>query len=374
MVGGFRRGTLILCAVCCTAALLSFPFVVSNASEDDSAPSVTSSAPVLSLPGGRPSTLSQAGTHADAPLRVGKGREARRDASSDCLLIGSRPPVEHFAQVQTYVGPVPADDLRVAGRDLIRSMMKGGDRGRPNDNGTAGGGTAGSVRLFALDGTLLNAMRWGRIVNDNDIDVGVIADGIPLTNVSEHYFAAMWALARGGFIDAPSPRLLKRMWDGNKLVKPGRCVMRPQMMQCRHRNGVIVDLFGPETVFSSLTRLGVGDVFPTTECRFFDAAFPCPANSLKVLKSFTMQFPVQPGTGGARGGGGRTPPPPRAWYEFAGCALLPPKPAERDAAHAASILRSTQRLHECGYPSLFEDRLDPECQRLLAAVGLQSFR
>jgi hypothetical protein len=373
MIGGFRRGTLILCALCCTAALLSFPFVVSNASDDESLPTVTSSAPVLSLTGGPPSTLSQAATHAEAPLRVAKSREARRDANSDCLLIGSRPPGEHFAQVQTYVGPVPPEDLRVAGRDLLRAM-KGGGRDGPNDNRTAG--TAGSVRLFALDGTLLNAMRWGRIVNDNDIDVGVIADGVPLTNVSEHYFAAMWALARGGFIDAPSPRLLKRMWDGNKLVKPGRCVMRPQMMQCRHRNGVIVDLFGPETVFSSLTRLGVGDVFPTTECRFFDAVFPCPANSLKVLKSFTMQFPVQAGPGGARGGRGRTPPPPppRAWYEFAGCALLPPKPAERDAAHAASILRSTQRLHECGYPSLFEDRLDPECQRLLAAVGLQSFR
>jgi hypothetical protein len=282
--------------------------------------------------------------------------------SGQPCAVGPTPPDVHFEQVKTYVGAVPAEDLRVAMADLA-ACFTGSPIGHVRSRAPPV-----VVDAFAIDGTLLNLLRWGRIVNDNDVDVGVVARGVPHANVSEHYFATMRRLVGCGFIDEPSPKQARKLHNQHKVVKPRRCLLRPQMMQCRHANGVIVDVFGPETVFSALTRLdAAADVLPTVPCRAFDATFPCPRNSIASLKQFTMQFP-SPST--AADAASKTKGHKAAWYEFAGCALLPLRASERDAAHVKSILADVTGLRKCGYPSLLADAADPACVDLITKAGV----
>jgi hypothetical protein len=214
------------------------------------------------------------------------------------------------------------------------------------------------IALFAIDGTLLNLMRWGRVVNDNDVDVGVVAAGAAAGNATAHYHALVRALAASGFLYPVTDRQLRRLYHPYKDPKRGGCRIRKQFMQCRHLNGVEVDVFGPETVFSDLTRLTAADVLPTAPCRLLGGAFPCPRRPLRALKAFTMDL-AAPGDRAKK-----------AWYEFAGCAMLPRRATEHTAAHVRSVLRSVGALARCGHPSLLADKEDPACVRMMHNVGI----
>jgi hypothetical protein len=286
------------------------------------------------------------------------------DAPQSCSEVGTRPPAEHFQQVLTYVGYVPPTDLDVAMRELAAALLGTAAEVVPPPN-AATPAERTIVDVVALDGTLLNLLRWGRIVNDNDVDVGVVGRGIPLDEAPRHYWAAMWALARAGFIDYPEPRHLKRLYRAQGAVKHRRCVMRSQMMQCRHRNGVVVDIFGPETLFSTVTHFTVDDVLPAVACRAFDGTFPCPKSPIKVLKNFTLQHASKLNSVAHNNDGESAVPPPETWYEFAGCSILTPNPKEHTRAHVLSIVRSSRALAQCGFPSLFEDRVNPACAALV---------
>eukprot|EP00672_Neobodo_designis_P002190 CAMPEP_0174858536 /NCGR_PEP_ID=MMETSP1114-20130205/43001_1 /TAXON_ID=312471 /ORGANISM="Neobodo designis, Strain CCAP 1951/1" /LENGTH=80 /DNA_ID=CAMNT_0016093443 /DNA_START=125 /DNA_END=363 /DNA_ORIENTATION=- len=61
----------------------------------------------------------------------------------------------------------------------------------------------------------------------------------------------------------------------------------------------------------------------------------------------------------------------KAWYEFAGCALLPLRPAEQDAPHVRSIIADVQGLESCGFPSLLPDALAPPCAELIRRAGVE---
>ena len=249
----------------------------------------------------------------------------------------------HFEQVRTYVGPVPPATLHEALLHLLR--LPHGE----NDE----------VVLFALDGTLLNLLRWGCIVNDNDLDVGFFFRRVALTTVSEHYFLLHQRLAEAGFVDPISERRRRRLWAPQGTVKIGRCKYRGQIMQCRHRNGVIVDFFGPNALFSSLTELTPRDVVPLRNCRAFNGTFPCPAHYLRVLKNFTLDFSAKSSAGA-----------PVRWREFDGCAMYSRNAAEHTPTHLRSIYDSAAALRACGFPNLMTDYDTAECTAIRDRNGV----
>ena len=227
------------------------------------------------------------------------------------------------------------------------------------------------VDVFAVDGTLLNLLRWGRVVNDNDIDVLVIARAVSpqLGNASAHYLAAVDALADIDFIDRPSARERRKLYHPFKPVKPRRCRARKGFMQCRHGNGVLVDVFGPDAVLTPLTGLRRDDFVPPVACRAFRATFPCPASPVRALKQWTLDFgedlsaTASPGSDRPSGGQRRT------WFEFGGCSLLPKKPEEQSLAHVRSIVHSGRQLKACGFPHLLGDLHEVACAAALRDAG-----
>ena len=277
----------------------------------------------------------------------------RAAASCDELLLGrvlapdTGLAVPYFHQVLTYVGPVEPHRLEMSLQSLFRvfAARKVGRDGR-------------RVVLYAVDGTLLNLLRWGLIVNDNDLDIGFHVEGVPLNDTMEHYYTLLRVLAVEGLIAPVTERDERRLHSSSGSVKKGKCKHRGQLMQCvLLGSGVMIDFFGPETMYSETrTQLTPQDVEPIVHCRAFGAEFPCPYHFERVLKRFTldMRAPGAVGEGGGGGGGG-------TWYEFEGCALFPRRDDEHSENHLRSILRSLLALDVCGYPTLGFELSNPTC-------------
>jgi hypothetical protein len=270
--------------------------------------------------------------------------EDRLDAVS-CSRGELPPPVPHFQQVLTFVGPVLIADIAGQLNRLcsVSPVI-------PNTNGQL------RVVFFALDGTLLNLMRWGRIVNDNDIDMGfyiVEADGhrMPVnhTNPLEHYHILQTWLFSSGLMGRPiTDRDVRKLHDSKKVLKPHVCKHRGQMMQCRmDSTPVLLDWFGVESLEAPLTGLSDRDVIPTVPCKCFGRTFPCPAQPMRTLKHFTLNVGSWSD--------------PIAHREFEGCALFPRRTSEQTKAHITSIVAYGEWLRKCGFPNLLQE-LDTHSQ------------
>jgi hypothetical protein len=290
----------------------------------------------------------------------------------------------NFFQVRLHGGgTVPLEFLKEAALDLTKLQT---DVKSEQEEESL------KIIFWATDGTLLNFMRWGAIVNDNDVDVSFAVVPSKFFNHEQQnflelakylkrvindkekqrqsYIALLNALARSGIVDAPDARILKNLRQPFKPVKPKRCHIRRGFMQCRHKNGVEYDFFGTENSFvgrrgfdKKRQKDGENDdddetaaetlkqlFFPLTKCKSYDSEFPCPKQSLKVLKEFSLDYSFSN----------------ESWKEFGGCTLFTKrKQDEYDFEHLNNILETTKRLSECGYPSLFEDRLNGECKKIL---------
>ena len=382
-----------------------------HTSQDD--PSSVDPRGEVRTPPPRPSRYAR---NATAGVHIAAERPRRRSTRAlppDPGCVAIEPPTVYFQQVQTYVGPVPVAHIhramltltdRVHGRrfrigdgthrdvkDALRSSLSIRWHDVADEMALEGGapsrnGTLYQMHFFALDGTLMNMLRWGRIVNDNDVDIGFVilpaGDDRPspssvsksssspaspslvssrssssTLSMGDQYVVAQRVLAEAGLVDPVTERAERTLYHANRVAKQGRCKLRPQFMQCKERHhGVIVDLFGPETVFrTSLTGLSLGpasggittppgvQVFPLRMCKCDGGEFPCPSDAVAVLKSFTLAY--YDATGAA----------PRGHREFAGCALLPRNTSEQSPAHVADILRAAHSLERCRYPSLLSD-------------------
>lgn len=270
---------------------------------------------------------------------------ARVAAGIDCAKLGSVPPRVHFKQFYSHsLGEISMRQMRDAAKDIAELA----DSIEAKRSG---------LDLFIQDGTLMSAMRWGQAVNDNDVEFGFRFASLSSNNVTGHYFELFRLFVAAGIMDAPTPRLMRKMWQLTGVPKQGRCQMRPQLMQCRHRNGVMIDIFGPWTVFTPATKLTIDHVLPVKRCRMFDFDMPCPRDPIHALKSFTLEH-------GAAGDRKST------WFEFGTCPLLPVRAEERDQAHIDDILRMSYELLHCGYPSLYEDRHDVSCAAVFRDAGV----
>lgn len=303
-----------------TTAMISEP-------EEDSRAS-----PAAALLTARPATQAPPGANADS-------RTAQVSSCSDAAPV----PSERFAQVLTYVGSVPITALQI-----VLSKLQSADCVIPS--------TSLRVVLFAIDGTLLNLLRWGRIVNDNDIDLGFyIVDEktnaiVPTPRNAHRWQYVMlqrWLFERGLMGREMTARDESKLHHSTKALKPRSCKHRgAQMMQCRlDESNVVVDFFGPETLFSSLTKLSREEhVEPLVQCKAFAFTFPCPNKFETVLRQFTLNL--------------GTVERPETWYEFAGCALLPRRSSERTPQHVQSIIRSGLYLRQCGFPNLLRQEIE----------------
>lgn len=290
-------------------------------------------------------------------------------AGSPCGLSAPLVPSHvHFQQVQSYVGAVNLSDIAHQMKLLVSA-----DPTIPNTDGRL------RIVFFALDGTLLNLLRWGQIVNDNDIDLGFyIMQTSPLEkeemyalNASrplEHYhFLQEWLFHVGLMGRAIDDRDVRKLHNSRKVLKPQTCKHRGQMMQCRlDASKVIIDWFGGETIeVAHLTDIApYRDIFPLQKCKAFSGSFPCPAQPIRVLKQFTLNV-------------GTTASGPVPHREFTGCALFPRKASEQTRSHVESILEHGQWLQRCNYPNLLVE-LTPQsswfeasCAAVMAKVELR---
>lgn len=284
------------------------------------------------------------------------------DRDLNCSADFGMPQIVVFKQVESFVGPVEIGLLKSYLSKLIRA-----DRFLPEINAT--------LVFFALDGTLLNLLRWGRIVNDNDIDLGfflVHRNGSLFCNssgaVMSNYKVLQSWLYREGIMALPiTERDVKKIHDSKKPLKPSKCKHRGQMMQCRpDTSNVIIDFFGPETLFSNLTRLQpFEDVLPLRACKSFSFSFPCPSNHLKVLQQFTLDF----STTSPKSSNVVVPTTPTVWYEFRECALFPRKKTEQSARHVTSIIDTGKRLEQCGFPTMLSLIDHRDCQAVMSLAS-----
>lgn len=287
---------------------------------------------------------------------------ARLLPSQRCFEPPAFPPIVSFKQVQTYVGPVAISDIRHILKRIREAFV-----GNPMLLHPASGDNLELV-LFAVDGTLLNLLRWGRVVNDDDVDVGFFfrfqGNGSILqtkTPIEQYQLLVRWLFAQQLLGDVLQDRTLRHLHNSKRDIKPRRCWHRGQFMQCRFDDtNVHIDIFGPETLFSSLTNLSVYDVLPIQQCAAWESTFMCPINHVKALTQFTIDH----GKKGKSEG-------PRTWYEFSGCALFPRKAAERTGPHLRSIIQTSQLLNQCGFPNLLDqlNNISPffeiECQKIM---------
>lgn len=345
-----------------------------------------------------------------------------------------------FFQVRLHGGgTVPLLNLKQATLDLIKLYhleheeqdddAKGNRTNSKENVTTISNGSIDEefkILFWAADGTLLNFMRWGAIVNDNDVDVSFVVVPKKLylrlkqmsTSASttqnqeedlfkdlakiirraivdkkmqrEFYVTLLFGLVRAGIIEKPDDRILKNLRQPFKFVKPRRCHIRRGFMQCRHKNGVVYDFFGPENSFvgkpgftSATTHSNnnndaeeeVGKAartlrnlfFPLIRCKSYDSEFPCPKESLKVLKDFSLDYFTQKQVSNKNQKSDEDNT--KVWNEFGGCTLFTKRSQdEHDSDHLKNILQTTKKLHDCGYPSLWEDRLNVECQKLMKKV------
>jgi hypothetical protein len=297
---------------------------------------------------------------------------AKRIPNAASLCHGAAPPIPahvHFQQVASYVGPVNISDIAFQLEKLVAA-----DPTIPNTNGTL------RVVFFALDGTLLNLLRWGQIVNDNDIDLGfyitrsnaanstaVDVNQLNASRPLEHYqFLQEWLFHAGLMGRAIDERDVRKLHNSRKVLKPHTCKHRGQMMQCRmDASQVILDWFGPETLEAGpLTDLTAHrDVFPLIMCRAFSGRFPCPSQPIRVLKQFTLNV-------------GSSVSGPVAHREFSGCALFPRKRAEQTKSHIESILDHGRWLQHCHHPNLLGEVtpsspwFEAKCASAMTEAGL----
>lgn len=238
-----------------------------------------------------------------------------------------------------------------------------------------------NVTLFAMDGTLLNLLRWGSIVNDNDIDLGFAVDGVPVTEYDQHYELMQRILINAGFQMEAKP--LNGSKNGSVLF-PGYCLKRRGLKKflCRHRNGVHYDIYGPDAIFGSSSNIDPDDVFETQPCKCWNFTFECPRRALHVLQSWSHPgWGISPSrrddlvdrilrTWGnpafVRRLGPRTFSPVR---EFSECVVFPIDPTERTEPYLQEILNFLKALDSCGFPSLSEAVSNPECKNL--TIGLR---
>ena len=243
-----------------------------------------------------------------------------------------------------------------------------------------------NVVLFAIDGTLLNLLRWGQIVNDNDIDLGFYLNNathvsggeseLPVMQLMEHYITLYRMLGALGVVDPPTERNLKKLHHRYAPVKRGRCLHRRHgMMQCRdRRTGVYIDIFGPDALFRTVgnrTVLTRAMIEPLQACFVAGSVFPCPSNPVGVLTTFELDLSSSEGestTTTLAGGDEDVPSPseeaPR-YNEFQGCALFPPSKKEQTHHHYNSIIASGRVLQGCGFPTLLKQMSHPACKEIV---------
>eukprot|EP00744_Colponema_vietnamica_P025940 GILI01038318.1.p1 GENE.GILI01038318.1~~GILI01038318.1.p1 ORF type:complete len:367 (+),score=-2.20 GILI01038318.1:54-1154(+) len=283
-----------------------------------------------------------------------------------CTDLGSWPESNpYFSQVYSpHIGYVPPDTIRKVLLALLPLTF-------PN--------ATPKLIVFALDGTLLNLMRWGRVHNDNDIDLGFYFVGE--SHVMQQYYYMLDALQQAGVIYPQSERDKKKLHSSNLPVRVGKCKHRGQIMQCRHKDtGVHVDLFGPDTLFSVHSRLTEDQLLPVRPCRSFDFEFPCPNKPMEVLTSVSLDFGQLAGKDAPVEG---VAPLRAKANEFQGCPLFPRNASEQSAKHLSSIFASTESLNACGYPNLLQGTLlplpsansltftkDAHCLKLMAKAGI----
>lgn len=281
-------------------------------------------------------------TQQEEPPQSTKGSNKSVSRARVIPNCSEAPPLPNapFRQVQSYMGPVEISDIQ---KQMVR--LEQANPLIPPDHSD---GRVLQVVFFALDGTLLNLLRWGRIVNDNDIDLGFFIlenDGarLPLNTsrpLEQYLLLQKWLFARGLLGRSQHEKDVKKLHNSRKALKPQTCKHRGQMMQCRlDASAVIVDWFGVETLeVPTLTDLGVRDFLPLLPCKAFSGTFPCPARYHNVLKQFTLNL-------GTRAN-------PAAYREFAGCAMFPRRIEEQTDAHVGDILEHGRWLSQCGYPHL----------------------
>lgn len=348
---------------------------------------------------------------------LGKWRGANhlRSDGDSAINAASGPPIPllpFFKQVYSpHIGYV--DPLLI--RDTLWDLKAMVEREREAAEGAVGEVGAStdslshnlstSVVLFAIDGTLLNMMRWGRVQNDNDVDLGFYfppssspsaaeareggnkGDRIVLSafHVMDQYYRMLDLLAKHGIIHSPSSRDRKRLHSSTEGVKVGKCKHRGQLMQCRHKTtGVYIDLFGPDTLFSQSQSqpLRPSQMFPITPCRSFNFDFPCPRKALEVLTTVSLNLNPraaasqqkersqkderQRGSGDGADESKRkdADEKKRDFNEFKGCPLFPLDPTEQTVLHLASIVAEGERLDACGYPNLLRGTLLEERRRI----------
>lgn len=269
-----------------------------------------------------------------------------------------------FSQVHSHnIGPVRPDVISSALAQLGRKVIP---LGRTNIT------TPDNIVLFAMDGTLLNLLRWGQIVNDNDIDLGFYLgnvshlegiDGLPAMPLMDQYVTLYRALGLLGVVDPPSERNIKKLHHRYAPVKMGRCLHRRHgMMQCRdRRSGVHIDIFGPDVLFRAVggrTVLTRRMIEPLQACFVAGGVFPCPADPVGVLTTFELNLSP------SEGGGSSSDAAPR-YNEFKGCALFPPSKKERTHHHLNSIIAAGRVLQGCGFPTLLKQLPHPSCDSIM---------
>jgi len=264
-----------------------------------------------------------------------------RKSVSDCAQVGA-PPKHHYQQIMTLVGAVPTHLLRDALEDLRKVT---------------------GVTFWALDGTLLNLLRWGRIVNDNDVDVGFVLNdpAIGSHNTTAQYYGLYKLLQAQPWMDPASERDYKNLYHTYKMAKHGKCKLRGgsgPFMQCRHKNGVMIDLFAPGFTVGELTNYSFEDLLPTKDCRSFDSTFPCPRRGSKLLKTWTLNFAV-----------GKNAAPVRS-LEYKECVAFSRRKEEQTKERVKEIIDGMRSLDQCGYLSMSDAISDENCQQILRNVGL----
>ena len=382
-----------------------------------------------------------ASTSPSPPSQEGDAEEAAAAAAAAALFDGggsSLHPQQQpfFSQVWSpHIGRVPPSLSDATLRDIAAmARLFGGVPQSPAETASEAAGAITAVSkpiglpplplprrlvLFAVDGTLLNMLRWGRVQNDNDVDVGfyflptsagadnaasgattaaaaageevggagVIAGADaddsryrpPPFHTMDQYYTMLDALAAAGIIHSPSRRDRRRLHSSTEAVPAGKCRHRGQLMQCRHKStGVYIDLFGPDTLFSKLSRLSLyGQILPLRQCRSFGAEFPCPNRPAEVLTSLALDL-----SGGSKGqgqgDGAVADAGAKASNEFEGCSLFPRNASEQSAGHLRQILASGRLLRACGYPTLLP--LPPsinkgavyprECREIMERAGV----
>ena len=263
--------------------------------------------------------------------------------SADCVVLST---IEHgvsFRQVRTYVGKVELGDIRRHLEVINKAFLRNRWVFNPEMNVTL------ELCIFAMDGTLLNLLRWGQVVNDDDVDIGFFFKYVENRTLfaaqplQQYRLFVRWLFEQGLLGSTLTERELRHLHNSKRDIKPRRCWHRGQLLQCRlDDTNVHLDAFGPDTVFSQITGITLDDVLPLQRCAAWNFSFPCPKRHILSLTRFSINI-------------GTSHEGVKPWYEFAGCALFPRDSFERSSlVHLNSVVNSGKALARCGFPTLLE--------------------